>query len=66
MMFLYIFSVVMHKDKEENGILSHIHSHHDGYRTRDLGAIEHHMLDGDMFLQVSYVFIPCIQIFERN
>lgn len=42
----------MHKDKEENGILSHIHSHHDGYRTRDLGAIEHHLLDGDMFLQV--------------
>lgn len=48
-----VFSVVMHKDKEENGILSHIHSHHDGYRARDLGAIEHHMLDGDMFLQVS-------------
>lgn len=53
--FFVSFPVVMHKDKEENGILSHIHSHHDGYRTRDLGAIEHHLLDGDMFLQVNNI-----------
>lgn len=44
----------MHKDKEENGMLPHIHTHaHDGYRTRELGAFEHGLLDGDMFLQVS-------------
>lgn len=42
----------MHKDKEENGVLPHIHAH-DGYRTRELGAFEHGLLDGDMFLQVS-------------
>ncbi|XP_063708955.1 aryl hydrocarbon receptor [Culicoides brevitarsis] len=51
------FQVVMHKDKEENGILSHLHSHHDSYRARDLGAIEHHMLDGDMFLQALNGFL---------
>uniref|UniRef100_A0A336MPL7 CSON003255 protein n=1 Tax=Culicoides sonorensis TaxID=179676 RepID=A0A336MPL7_CULSO len=53
----HFFSVVMHKEKEENGILSHIHSHHDGYRTRDLGEIEHHLLDGDMFLQALNGFL---------
>lgn len=42
----------MHKEKEENGILSHLH-HHDGYRSRDLSSFEHSLLDGDMFLQVS-------------
>lgn len=42
----------MHKEKEENGILSHIHTH-DGYRSRELGAFEHSLLEGDMFLQVS-------------
>ncbi|KAI8044333.1 hypothetical protein M5D96_000489 [Drosophila gunungcola] len=42
----------MHKEKEENGVLPHIHAH-DGYRTRELGAFEHGLLDGDMFLQVS-------------
>lgn len=42
----------MHKEKEENGILSHIHTH-DGYRSREIGAFELSLLDGDMFLQVS-------------
>lgn len=42
----------MRKEKEENGILSHLH-HHDSYRSRDLGAFEHGLLDGDMILQVS-------------
>lgn len=42
----------MHKDKEENGMLSHMH-HHDSYRSRELGAFEHGLLDGDMFLQVN-------------
>lgn len=56
-------SAVMHKDKDENGILAsqqhHQHPHHhnhDGYassRLRELEAIEHSMLEGDMFLQVS-------------
>lgn len=48
----------MHKDKEENGnsVLPHIHAH-DGYRTRELGAFEHGLLDGDMFLQVSKRFL---------
>lgn len=52
--FLYTsrLAVVMHKDKEDNGVLPHIHAH-DGYRTRELGAFEHGLLDGDMFLQVS-------------
>lgn len=49
----------MHKDKEENGMLPHIHTHaHDGYRTRELGAFEHGLLDGDMFLQVSDKKLP--------
>lgn len=49
----------MRKEKEENSgngagaILPHIHTHHDGYRTRELGAFEHGLLDGDMFLQVN-------------
>lgn len=42
----------MHKDKEENGLLSHMH-HHDTYRSRELSAIEHSLADGDTFLQVS-------------
>uniref|UniRef100_A0A1A9VW01 Uncharacterized protein n=1 Tax=Glossina austeni TaxID=7395 RepID=A0A1A9VW01_GLOAU len=51
--------IVMRKEKEENSgngagaILPHIHTHHDGYRTRELGAFEHGLLDGDMFLQLS-------------
>lgn len=49
----------MHKDKEENGVLPHIHAH-DGYRTRELGAFEHGLLDGDMFLQVSCPLPPTI------
>ncbi|XP_067615948.1 uncharacterized protein ss [Eurosta solidaginis] len=52
------FQVVMHKDKEENGILPHIHTHaHDGYRTRELGAFEHGLLDGDMCLQALNGFL---------
>jgi len=50
---LLFFVDVMHKDKEENGVVSHIHAH-DTYRTRELGAFEHGLLDGDMFLQVSF------------
>lgn len=48
-----LFAVVMHKEKEENGLLSHMH-HHDTYRSRELGAFEHGLSDGDMFLQVSF------------
>lgn len=48
---ILFFAVVMLKDKEENGMLSHIHSH-DSYRSRELGVLEHNLLDGDMFLQV--------------
>ncbi|XP_055849417.1 neuronal PAS domain-containing protein 2 isoform X1 [Episyrphus balteatus] len=50
------FQVVMHKDKEENGLMPHIHSH-DAYRTRELGAFEHGLLDGDMFLQALNGFL---------
>ncbi|TMW53828.1 hypothetical protein DOY81_001113, partial [Sarcophaga bullata] len=52
------FQVVMHKDKEENGnsVLPHIHAH-DGYRTRELGAFEHGLLDGDTFLQALNGFL---------
>ncbi|XP_061402873.1 mucin-5AC [Musca vetustissima] len=53
------FQVVMHKEKEENGgnsVLPHIHAH-DGYRTRELGAFEHGLLDGDMFLQALNGFL---------
>lgn len=42
----------MHKEKEENGMLSHMH-HHDTYRSRELGVFENGLLDGEMFLQVS-------------
>lgn len=50
----------MHKEKEENGILSHLH-HHEAYiRNRELDALEHGLLDGDMFLQVSeYKYCVC-------
>lgn len=56
-LFVFIvFAVVMHKEKEDNNggntILPHIHGH-DGYRTRELSAFEHGLLDGDMFLQVT-------------
>lgn len=50
--FFFSLSVVMHKDKEENGMLSHMHTH-DSFRNRELGAFENGLLDGDMFLQVS-------------
>ncbi|XP_058979186.1 uncharacterized protein LOC101900847 isoform X2 [Musca domestica] len=53
------FQVVMHKEKEENSgnsVLPHIHAH-DGYRTRELGAFEHGLLDGDMFLQALNGFL---------
>lgn len=50
LLFQISFTVVMHKDKEEN-------SHHDShYRARELAAFaayDHHHLDGEMFLQVS-------------
>lgn len=44
----------MHKEKEENGMLSHMH-HHDTYRSRELGVFENGLLDGEMFLQVSCI-----------
>lgn len=40
---IFFFSVVMHKDKEENSGL---------HRQRDLTAFDHTPLDGEMFLQV--------------
>lgn len=40
-----MISVVLMKDKEEH------HEHQ--YRHRDLAALDHTLLDGDMFLQVS-------------
>lgn len=46
----------MHKEKEENGLLSHMH-HHDAYRSRELSAFEHSQSDGDMFLQVSALIV---------
>lgn len=51
----------MHKDKDENGILPHIHSHEVSYRSRELGSFEHSLLEGDMFLQVSWnkIFFKC-------
>lgn len=42
----------MHKEKEEGSMLSHMHTH-DSYRSREIGAFENGLLDGDMFLQVS-------------
>lgn len=63
--FIYfLFAVVMHKDKEETTILSHIH--HQEYRNRELDAFEHGLLDGDMFLQVGGIvsYYVCRYIFE--
>lgn len=61
----------MHKEKEDNNggntILPHIHGH-DGYRTRELGAFEHGLLDGDMFLQVTTIInkkFLCFSNFEN-
>ncbi|XP_055298517.1 aryl hydrocarbon receptor protein 1 isoform X3 [Sitodiplosis mosellana] len=50
------FQVVMHKEKEENGLLSHMH-HHDAYRSRELSTFEHSLSDGDMFLQALNGFL---------
>ncbi|KAJ6635828.1 Aryl hydrocarbon receptor [Pseudolycoriella hygida] len=50
------FQVVMHKEKEENGMLSHMH-HHDTYRSRELGVFENGLLDGEMFLQALNGFL---------
>lgn len=55
----------MHKEKEENGLLSHMH-HHDTYRSRELGAFEHGLSDGDMFLQVSFIQIHLISISKNQ
>lgn len=66
----------MHKDKDENGILAsqqqqqqlHPHHHnHDSYvsnRLRELEAIEHSMLEGDMFLQVRST-VNCYRLLDR-
>jgi hypothetical protein len=54
---LYIsISVVMLKEKEENGMIHIHHSSHDSYRTRELGIFENGLLDADVFLQVSFFF----------
>lgn len=54
----------MHKEKEENGLLSHMH-HHDAYRSRELSAFEHSLSDGDMFLQVSALIVFAL-LFESK
>jgi hypothetical protein len=41
-------SVVMHRDKEDG-------LHDPGFRSRDLTALDHSVLDGDMFLQVRLI-----------
>lgn len=61
-MFLSLFlcvsiTVVMHKEKEENGMIHIHHSSHDSYRTRELGIFENGLLDADVFLQVSFLLI---------
>ncbi|CRL01673.1 CLUMA_CG014892, isoform A, partial [Clunio marinus] len=48
------FQVVMHKEKEENGMIHIHHSSHDSYRTRELGIFENGLLDADVFLQLLY------------
>ena len=51
-------TVVMHKEKEENGII-HIHHTHptthenNNYRNREVGILDSSFLDSDVFLQVS-------------
>lgn len=49
-------SAVMHKEKEENGII-HIHhthpTHDNNYRNREVGILDSSFLDSDVFLQVS-------------
>lgn len=57
MFYIFFFTVVMLKEKEENGLL-HIHHHqsHDSYKHREIGILESGILDGDMFLQVNFNF----------
>jgi hypothetical protein len=51
--FLISITVVMHKEKEENGMIHIHHSHtHDNYRAREIGIFENGLLDADVFLQV--------------
>ncbi|KAG5682009.1 hypothetical protein PVAND_011404 [Polypedilum vanderplanki] len=53
------FQVVMHKEKEENGMIHmhHSHSSHDGYRAREIGIFENGLLDADVFLQALNGFL---------
>lgn len=53
--------MVMHKEKEENGMIhihhSHSHPSDTAYRTRELGIFENGLLDADVFLQVKKKFL---------
>lgn len=53
--------MVMHKEKEENGMIhihhSHSHPSDTAYRTRELGIFENGLLDADVFLQVKKNFL---------
>ena len=53
MFFSSVIPVVMHKEKEENGMIHIHHQSHDSYRNREIGIFENGLLDADMFLQVS-------------
>lgn len=59
-------TVVMHKEKEENGMIHIHHSSHDSYRTRELGIFENGLLDADVFLQVSFLLISSTLSFGKN
>ncbi|CAO1388922.1 unnamed protein product [Diamesa serratosioi] len=51
------FQVVMHKEKEENGMIHIHHQSHDSYRNREIGIFENGLLDADMFLQALNGFL---------
>lgn len=55
----------MHKDKDENGMLSHMHTH-DTFRNREMGSFEHGLLDGDMFLQVCISYLTLKKKIRRK
>ncbi|KAL7032422.1 hypothetical protein ACKWTF_007313 [Chironomus riparius] len=55
------FQVVMHKEKEENGMIhihhSHSHPSDTAYRARELGIFENGLQDSDVFLQALNGFL---------
>lgn len=59
-------SVVVHKEKEENGMIHIHHSSHDSYRARELGIFENGLLDSDVFLQVSFMFFFSVCFSSSN